>query len=40
MPAGSIRKIEEAVLKSGRFRVVFHDPDATILTLAEPAGTR
>jgi GT2 family glycosyltransferase len=40
MPAGSIRKIEDAVLQSGRFRVVFHDPDATILTLAEPAGTR
>lgn len=33
LPAGSLEKIEAAVLKSGRFRPVFQNPDATILVL-------
>jgi GT2 family glycosyltransferase len=36
MPAGSISHIEQAVLHSGRFKVVFQNADATIL---EPAGS-
>lgn len=33
MPAGSLARIEQALLQSGRFEVVFANPDATIFTL-------
>jgi GT2 family glycosyltransferase len=38
MPAGSTAHIEQTVLGSGRFRVVFHNADATILVPARPGA--
>jgi O-antigen/teichoic acid export membrane protein len=37
MRAGSLTAIERALLSSPRFRVVFHNRDATVFTLAPPA---
>jgi hypothetical protein len=36
MPNGSVARVEEALLRSPRFTVIFRNPDAVVLTLTQP----
>jgi hypothetical protein len=38
LPAGALERVERAVLRSGRFKVLYHDDDATVVTVQRKAA--